>query len=84
MTLPRTQTQWIKVLGRNGWRQQAGGKHQVKMTKPGRRPVTLPDNHRRAYSRGFEAQLRRETGLDRGDYPTGSHARLPRETGLER
>ncbi|MGH2833023.1 MAG: hypothetical protein ACRDK2_09620 [Solirubrobacteraceae bacterium] len=38
-------------------------KHQVKMTKVGRRPVTLPENKRRVYSKGFEAQLRRETAL---------------------
>jgi hypothetical protein len=30
------------------------------MTKPGHRPITLPENHRRAYSKGFEAQLERE------------------------
>lgn len=33
------------------------------MTKPGRRPITLPDNHRRAYSKGFESALRRQAGL---------------------
>lgn len=27
------------------------------MTKPGHRPITLPENKRRAYSKGFEAQL---------------------------
>jgi hypothetical protein len=42
---------------------ERGGKHQAKMTKPGYRPVTLPENKRRAYSRGFEAQLLREAGL---------------------
>jgi len=35
------------------------GNHQVKMTKPSCRPITLPENHRRAYSKGFEAQLER-------------------------
>jgi len=33
------------------------------MTKAGHRPITLPENKRRAYSKGFEAQLRREAGL---------------------
>jgi hypothetical protein len=33
------------------------------MTKPGHRPITLPENKRRAYSKGFEAQLRREADL---------------------
>jgi hypothetical protein len=55
-------------LERAGWTRERGGKHQVKMTKPGCRPITLPDNRRRAYSKGFEAELRRQAGLqDRGD-----------------
>jgi hypothetical protein len=28
---------------------ERGGRHQVKMTKPGWRPITLPENKRRAY-----------------------------------
>ena len=61
--MPATQKEWIKRLEQEGWALERGGKHQVKMTKPGQRPVTLPENKRRAYSKGFEAQLRRETGL---------------------
>jgi hypothetical protein len=33
------------------------------MTKDGHRPITLPEHKRRAYSKGFEAELRREAGL---------------------
>jgi hypothetical protein len=62
--MPSTQKEWIKLLRAAGWTLDRGGKHQVKMTKAGRRPVTLPENRRRAYSKSFEAQLRRETGLD--------------------
>ncbi len=58
--MPATQKQWIKRLQKEGWTLERGGKHQAKMTKPGRRPITLPENKRRAYSKGFEAQLRRE------------------------
>ena len=58
--MPRTQKQWIKRLLNEGWSQERGGSHQVKMTKPGCRPITLPENHRRAYSKGFEARLVRE------------------------
>jgi hypothetical protein len=47
-------------LKAEGWAKERGGNHQVKMTKPGCRPITLPDNRRRAYSKGFEAQLERE------------------------
>jgi hypothetical protein len=48
---------------KEGWTVDRGGKHQVKMTKSGQRPITLPENKRRAYSKGFEAQLRREADL---------------------
>ncbi len=61
--VPATQKEWIKRLQDDGWMLDRGGKHQVKMTKPGQRPITLPENKRRAYSKGFEAQLRREAGL---------------------
>ena len=67
--MPQPQAYWIKLLRHHGWRQQAGGRHQVKMTMQGRRPVTLPHNHGRAYSKGFEAQLRRETRLNGGEPP---------------
>ncbi len=61
--MPATQKEWIKRLQREGWTLDRGGKHQVKMTKAAYRPITLPENKRRAYSKGFEAQLRREAGL---------------------
>jgi hypothetical protein len=66
--MPKTQKEWIKRLRAEGWSKERGGNHQVKMTKPGFRPVTLPENRRRAYSKGFEAQLERELrgGLDGG------------------
>lgn len=58
-----TQKQWIKVFTAAGWSQETGGRHQVKMTKPGQRPITLPENKRQVYSKGFEAALRRQAGL---------------------
>jgi predicted RNA binding protein YcfA (HicA-like mRNA interferase family) len=61
--MPKTQRQWIKLLEAEGWTRARGGKHQVKMTKPGQRPITLPENKRRVYSKGFEAALRRQAGL---------------------
>jgi hypothetical protein len=62
--MPSTQKEWIKRLQAAGGILERGGKHQAKMTKPGRRSVTLPENKRRAYSKSFEAQLRRETGVE--------------------
>jgi predicted RNA binding protein YcfA (HicA-like mRNA interferase family) len=61
--VPATQKEWIKRLEREGWVFGRGGNHQVKMTEPGHRPITLPENKRRVYSKNFEAQLRREAGL---------------------
>jgi predicted RNA binding protein YcfA (HicA-like mRNA interferase family) len=61
--MPATQKEWIKRLQKEGWTVDRGGKHQVKMVKSGKRPITLPENKRRAYSKGFEAQLRREADL---------------------
>jgi predicted RNA binding protein YcfA (HicA-like mRNA interferase family) len=63
--MPATQKEWIKRLEREGWIRERGGSHQVKMTKTGTRPITLPENKRRAYSKGFEAELRRQAGLKR-------------------
>jgi hypothetical protein len=82
--VPKTQAQWIKLMSRDGWQQQAGGKHQVKMTKAGRRPVTLPDNHRRAYSKGFEAQLRREIRPGDAARARALTAQLRRDSQLDR
>lgn len=58
--MPKTQRQWINALLELGWTKERGGNHQVKMTKIGCRPITLPANKRQAYSKGFEAQLKRE------------------------
>jgi predicted RNA binding protein YcfA (HicA-like mRNA interferase family) len=57
------QKQWIKALQEHGWTLERGGKHQTKMTKPGSRPITLPEHKRRAYSKGLEAEIRRQAGL---------------------
>lgn len=62
--MPSTQKEWIKRLEGEGWTLERGGKHQAKMTKRGHRPITLPENHRRAYSKGMEARLRRELKQD--------------------
>jgi predicted RNA binding protein YcfA (HicA-like mRNA interferase family) len=61
--MPETQKQWIKRLKSEGWNQGRGGKHQVKMSKPGHRPITLPEHKGNAYSKGLEGQLRQQAGL---------------------
>src|SRR5450755_1441050 len=38
--MPRNQREWIKALEDGGWIRERGGKHQVKMVKPGKRPIS--------------------------------------------
>lgn len=61
--VPRNQREWIKALEAKGWTRERGGKHQVKMVKPGRRPITLPRHKGRTYSKGLDAAIRRQAGL---------------------
>jgi predicted RNA binding protein YcfA (HicA-like mRNA interferase family) len=53
----------IKLLKENGWKQARGGKHQVKMTKPGRRPITLPQHKGRDYQAGLAGSILKQAGL---------------------
>ncbi|HVQ57638.1 MAG TPA: type II toxin-antitoxin system HicA family toxin [Solirubrobacterales bacterium] len=53
----------IKLLQEDGWTRSRGGKHQVKMIKPGRRPITLPQRKGRDYPPGFAAAILRQAGL---------------------
>jgi len=57
------QKQAVKLLRENGWRVSRGGKHQVKMTKPGCRPVTLPQHKGRDYPPGLAQAILRQAGL---------------------
>ena len=52
-----------KLLVEHGWTEARGGKHVVKMTKPGRRTVTLPMHKRRDYGKGLERAILRQAGL---------------------
>jgi predicted RNA binding protein YcfA (HicA-like mRNA interferase family) len=53
----------IRLLTANGWRRTQGGKHQVKMARPGRRPITLPHHKGRDYPPGLVAAILREARL---------------------
>lgn len=57
------QRQWIKELTKAGWTKERGGKHVVKMTKPGHRPITLPMHKGAEYSKGLDGAIRRQAGL---------------------
>lgn len=53
----------IKLLKENGWTQARGGKHQVKMTKEGHRPITLPQHKGRDYQPGLRSAILKQAGL---------------------
>jgi predicted RNA binding protein YcfA (HicA-like mRNA interferase family) len=53
-----------RLLEANGWTQTMGGKHVVKMTKPGHRPITLPhDKGGGGYPPGLTAAILRQAEL---------------------
>jgi predicted RNA binding protein YcfA (HicA-like mRNA interferase family) len=58
-----SQKKAIKLLKENGCTQSRGGKHQVKMTKPGCRPITLPQHKGRDYSSGLAGAILKQAGL---------------------
>jgi predicted RNA binding protein YcfA (HicA-like mRNA interferase family) len=58
-----SQKKAIKLLKENGWVQVRGGKHQVKMIKPGSRPITLPQHKGRDYPAGLAQAILKQAGL---------------------
>ena len=46
-----------------GGRRLAAAKHQVKMTKPGHRPITLPQHKGRDYQPGLASAILKQAGL---------------------
>jgi predicted RNA binding protein YcfA (HicA-like mRNA interferase family) len=48
-----------RLLEENGWTEETGGKHVVKMTKPGERPITLPRHQGADYSPSLTAAILR-------------------------
>lgn len=71
--LPRTLSQRTAraLLEAEGWTMTIGGKHQVKMEKPGHRPITLPAHRRGDYSAGLTNAILRQAGL-KGSSDSGS------------
>lgn len=54
----------IKLLTANGWSKTIGGKHNVKMAKPGKRPITLPKHRGQDYSQDLTRAILRQAGID--------------------
>jgi predicted RNA binding protein YcfA (HicA-like mRNA interferase family) len=51
------------LLEDDGWTETLGGKHSVKMEKPGHRPITLPRHKGRKYSRDLTHRILSQAGL---------------------
>ncbi|MCL2542740.1 MAG: type II toxin-antitoxin system HicA family toxin [Nocardioidaceae bacterium] len=52
-----------RLLEANGWTREAGGKHVVKMVKPGERPITLPIHHGQDYGVDLTRRILKQAGL---------------------
>jgi predicted RNA binding protein YcfA (HicA-like mRNA interferase family) len=52
-----------RLMEANGWTQILGGKHVVKMTKRGERPITLPMHKGRDYGPRLTASILRQASL---------------------
>jgi predicted RNA binding protein YcfA (HicA-like mRNA interferase family) len=51
------------LLEERGWICERGGKHVIKMTKAGERPITLPHHKGQDYGKGLSAAIRKQAGL---------------------
>ncbi|MGN6258573.1 MAG: type II toxin-antitoxin system HicA family toxin [Solirubrobacterales bacterium] len=63
MAATLNQKKAIRLLEQNGWKRSRGGKHQAKMIKDERRPITLPAHKGHDYSHGLAAAILRQAGL---------------------
>jgi predicted RNA binding protein YcfA (HicA-like mRNA interferase family) len=61
--MPHNQKSMRRLLIDDGWSESRGGKHVVKMTKPGERPITLPHHKNRDYPPGLTNAILRQAGL---------------------
>jgi predicted RNA binding protein YcfA (HicA-like mRNA interferase family) len=60
---PLSQKSAKKLLEEHGWTETRGGKHTVKMDKPGHRPITLPMHRSNDYGRKPTAAILKQAGL---------------------
>ena len=59
-----TQKALAKVLKERGWEQSVGGKHQVKMTREGHRPVTIPEFKGETLPVGLSQAILKQAGIE--------------------
>jgi len=53
------------LLVSHGWTIETGGKHVVKMTKAGCRPITLPHHRGEQYGKDLTSAILRQAGIRR-------------------
>lgn len=53
-----------KLLEEHGWTKTVGGKHNIKMEKPGKRPITLPKHKGADYSLGLTRSILKAANID--------------------
>jgi predicted RNA binding protein YcfA (HicA-like mRNA interferase family) len=63
MATVHNQKSMRRLLEAHGWVRTIGGKHVVKMTKPGQRPITLPMHKGQDYGPALTASILRQAGL---------------------
>ena len=61
---PLSQKSAIKLMREHGWTKTVGGKHNVKMEKSGKRPITLPKHGGADYSKGLTRALLRQAEIE--------------------
>jgi predicted RNA binding protein YcfA (HicA-like mRNA interferase family) len=49
-----------RLAEENGWTETQGGRHNIKMEKPGCRPVTLPHHGGKEWGKDLSARVRRQ------------------------
>lgn len=59
-----TQKQMKKRMETEGWVNTGGGKHVIKMSKPGHRPVTIPFCGGETLDIGLSQAILKQAGID--------------------
>lgn len=59
-----TQKALIKMLKDHGWERSVGGRHQVKMTRDGHRPVTIPEFKGETLPVGLSQAILKQAGIE--------------------
>jgi predicted RNA binding protein YcfA (HicA-like mRNA interferase family) len=54
----------VRELSKHGWTKTAGGKHQVKMVKPGERPITIPEFRGETLPIGLSRSILKQAGVE--------------------